>query len=148
MSVFIDEPKNVQAQFIFAHGAGAGAESEFMIRFAKELTRYGIRVIRFNFPYMIKIAEEGKRRPPDKMPKLEEAFITAINKNKSTIPTFIGGKSMGSRVAVHVADLCDVAGVICLGYPFHPQNKPEKLRLEALQKLKKIHLFCRENGTN
>lgn len=35
-----------------------------------------------------------------------------------------------------LADELSVAGLVCLGYPFHPPGKPEKLRtahLEALQ---------------
>ncbi|HCK54632.1 MAG TPA: alpha/beta hydrolase, partial [Planctomycetaceae bacterium] len=44
----------------------------------------------------------------------------------------IGGKSMGGRMASLVADECGVAGLVCLGYPFHPPAKPEKLRTEHL----------------
>ena len=48
----------------------------------------------------------------------------------------IGGKSMGGRIASLVADEAGVAGLVCLGYPFHPTGKPDKLRTEHLRKLK------------
>ena len=60
--------------YLFAHGAGADMNSEFMSEVAEKLGEKGIRVIRFNFPYMIKRAEDGKRRPPDRAPKLLVAF--------------------------------------------------------------------------
>ncbi|MFA0069966.1 alpha/beta family hydrolase, partial [Vibrio breoganii] len=72
-NVIIDGEHN-PITFIFAHGAGAGMDHEFMQSVAKGLAFKGIRVIRFNFPYMIKRAEDGKRRPPDRAPKLLEAY--------------------------------------------------------------------------
>ena len=38
-----------------------------------------INVVRFNFPYMTQIIREtGKKRPPDKMPKLEACYKEVI----------------------------------------------------------------------
>ena len=54
-------------------------------------------------------------------------------------PVLIGGKSMGGRVASLVADdlyaAGRIAGLVCLGYPFHPPNKPEQLRTAHLERL-------------
>lgn len=47
----------------------------------------------------------------------------------------IGGKSMGGRIASMVADEAKVAGLVCLGYPFHPPGRPEKLRVAHLAAL-------------
>jgi predicted alpha/beta-hydrolase family hydrolase len=51
----------------------------------------------------------------------------------------IGGKSMGGRVASLVADELHAAGsivgLVCLGYPFHPPNKPAQLRTAHLERL-------------
>jgi predicted alpha/beta-hydrolase family hydrolase len=47
----------------------------------------------------------------------------------------IGGKSMGGRIASMIADEAGVAGVVCLGYPFHPPGKPERLRTAHLETL-------------
>jgi predicted alpha/beta-hydrolase family hydrolase len=48
----------------------------------------------------------------------------------------IGGKSMGGRIASMIADDAAVTGVVCLGYPFHPPGKPERLRTAHLETLK------------
>jgi hypothetical protein len=110
------------------------------------LNKLAINVLRFNFPFMDKRALLGKKYPPDRMPKLLTCYqevVAYIDSHllNNELPLFIGGKSMGSRAAVSlVADpetlnasvSSKILGVFCLGYPFHPTKKPEKLRLEPL----------------
>ena len=122
--------------FIFAHGAGAGMDHEFMQSVAKGLAFKGIRVIRFNFPYMIKRAEDGKRRPPDRAPKLLEAYQEIIEQTDAD-KLVIGGKSMGGRMASHLSEVDKVAAMACLGFPFHPPGKPDKYKGEHLAELQK-----------
>ncbi len=133
---WVTEPDNPKATLILAHGAGAGAESGFMQDMAEQLGELNLRVVRFNFPYMTQIAETGKKRPPDKMPKLEAHYKEIIEQALAKWPNeplYIGGKSMGGRVATLIAQDTNAAGVIALGYPFHPPGKPEKLRTEHLE---------------
>ena len=134
-NVIIDGEDN-PITFIFAHGAGAGMDHEFMQSVAKGLAFKGIRVIRFNFPYMIKRAEDGKRRPPDRAPKLLEAYQEIIEQVDAD-KLVIGGKSMGGRMASHLSELDKVAAMACLGFPFHPPGKPEKYKGEHLAELAK-----------
>lgn len=135
------------AQIVFAHGAGADMHHEFMEQVSALFNNANINVVRFNFPYMDKRIELGKRYPPDRMPKLIDCYKRVINdipvndSNQGLLPLFIGGKSMGSRVAATIAADDDIAvlieGVFCIGYPFHPTKKTEKLRLEPLQNTQK-----------
>ena len=129
-----DKSETEMAVVVFAHGAGAGMSSTFMEQIAKGLVSLGISVVRFNFPYMERRAEDGKRRPPDRMPKLIEDMENLLSQLDIELPLFIGGKSMGSRVAASLNARCyeKVRGVFALGYPFHPIGKPEKTRLEPL----------------
>lgn len=120
------------AEFIFAHGAGANKESEFMQLMMRELLTHNIQVTLFDFPYMLKAAETGRRHPPNKMDILIEDFSTIINQRRQSLPLYIGGKSMGGRVATMLEDYSAVNGVICFGYPFHPIGNPEKLRTAHL----------------
>jgi predicted alpha/beta-hydrolase family hydrolase len=43
---------------------------------------------------------------------------------------------MGGRIASLIADDAGVAGLVCLGYPFHPEGKPEQLRVAHLEFIK------------
>jgi predicted alpha/beta-hydrolase family hydrolase len=107
-------------------------DSSFMESIADALAVRDVRTVRFEFPYMADRRVGGSKRPPPPMPKLELAFETIISEiSASTL--YIGGKSMGGRVASMIADHQHPAGVICLGYPFHPAGKPEKLRTAHLE---------------
>lgn len=128
--------------YLFAHGAGADMNSEFMSEVAEKLGQKGLRVIRFNFPYMIKRAEDGKRRPPDRAPKLLAAFEEVIKSLDSRV--VVGGKSMGGRMSSlllaenakrAVSDQLSILGSACLGFPFHAPGKEPKDRLNHLQEL-------------
>ena len=146
INILVNTVKHAKAQVVFAHGAGAAMSHEFMEQVSLLLNEAGINVLRFNFPYMDKRAITGKKYPPDRMPKLlacyQEVLEYVVNQEASNgLPLFIGGKSMGSRAAASLVaepellgvSLHDkVLGVFCLGYPFHPTKKPEKLRLEPL----------------
>ncbi|MCK0070320.1 alpha/beta fold hydrolase [Kordiimonas laminariae] len=124
---------------ILAHGAGAGMDHPFMEYFATELAKTGLEVILFNFPYMTKRMEDGKKRPPDRAPVLLEHYRELINHIGPREKVFIGGKSMGGRMAsMLLAEDASIAdGLVLLGYPFHPPGKPEKLRTEHFSEIKK-----------
>ncbi|MCA9793004.1 MAG: alpha/beta fold hydrolase [Candidatus Eremiobacteraeota bacterium] len=119
--------------YLMAHGAGASAESDWMVQAAQALERHGFEVVRFNFPYMQRAIESGSRKPPDREPVLRKAFAEQVAAHPQ--PLFIGGKSMGGRLATMVADELGVAGVIVFGYPFHPPGRPLKLRTAHLEKM-------------
>ncbi|NMP33297.1 hypothetical protein HII17_17220 [Thalassotalea sp. M1531] len=141
-SIIRDNAKEPIANVLFAHGAGADKSSDFMNAITSHLVTNQVSVIRFNFPYMDKRIEDGKRRPPDRMPKLLQCFIEQINLVDDDLPLFIGGKSMGSRVAATITsnELIDdmpsitkeISGSFAFGYPFHPIGKPENTRLPPL----------------
>jgi predicted alpha/beta-hydrolase family hydrolase len=107
----------------------------FMEHFATALASQEIRVARFEFPYMVARRSTGKKTPPDREPKLRESWLDVIEKLGAD-RLVIGGKSMGGRIASLIADEADVTGLVCLGYPFHPVGKPEKLRIDHLRHLR------------
>ena len=124
----------IRATLLLAHGAGAPMDSEFMDLLSARLGEQQIRVLRFEFPYMAARRQGAGKRPPNPMPTLLESF----RKHRATVsgPVFIGGKSMGGRVASLLAEELMPAGVICFGYPFHPPGKPERTRTEHLGALR------------
>jgi predicted alpha/beta-hydrolase family hydrolase len=128
-------PADAQRVFALAHGAGVAMDAPFMNYFAEQLGAAGIRVARFEFPYMIARRKTGKQLPPDSTSKLCASWRAAIA--QLACPSLvIGGKSLGGRVASMIADAEQVAGLICLGYPFHPPAKPQQTRTDHLQNLK------------
>ena len=131
----LNGPKNARHTIVLAHGAGAPMDSQFMEQIASGLVEAGLRVARFEFPYMVKRRGDGKRRPPDRAPVLIETYLK-VAAELGPDNLIVGGKSMGGRIASMVADEVGVAGLVCLGYPFHPPGKPEKLRNEHLETLK------------
>jgi predicted alpha/beta-hydrolase family hydrolase len=132
-----DGPKRSTARVLLAHGAGAGMESPFMTMLAHALGERGVGVARFEFPYMRR-RRQGGRVPPDRAPVLLDAFRASAQKvagKRGLDSLVIGGKSMGGRMASMLADELGVRGLVCLGYPFHPPARPDKLRVEHLAAL-------------
>lgn len=125
------------ATLLLAHGAGAGMDSPFMEQLAEALARRDIRTLRFDFPYMARARAEGRRRPPNPAPVLLEHWraMVATWRAAESGPLWLAGKSMGGRMASLLADDLGAAGLVCLGYPFHPAGKPERLRTEHLATL-------------
>jgi len=119
---------------VLAHGAGAGQRHPFMVATAKGLAARGIDVVTFDFPYM-----HARRGAPDKAPVLEHCFHAVIDAGRafdglSRHRLFIGGKSMGGRMATHLGaqQVGGLKGIVVLGYPLHPPGQPGKLRVEHL----------------
>jgi predicted alpha/beta-hydrolase family hydrolase len=130
-----DGPKRAATTIALAQGAGAGMDTPFMEFFAKGLGKRGYRVVRFEFPYMATKRATAKQKPPDREPVLRETWLKVVAK-LGRDGLVIGGKSMGGRIASLIADEACVAGLVCLGYPFHPVDKPDQLRVEHLEAIK------------
>lgn len=128
-------------KIVLAHGAGSGRNSPFMIAFADGLASRGLRVGRFDFPYMTEIERTGRQRPPNPMPVLIACW-KAIIAEIGPEGLVIGGKSMGGRVASLIADECGVTGLVCLGFPFHAPGRPPGARIDHLCDLASPALIC------
>jgi uncharacterized protein len=115
--------------FLFAHGAGAPMDSEFMQTVSGALAVRGIHVVRFEFPYMAQRRDSGTKRPPDKIPALLAAFRDVLHQYPSAV---IGGKSMGGRVATLLAAEQAVTACAAIGYPFYAKGKADKPRIAHL----------------
>jgi predicted alpha/beta-hydrolase family hydrolase len=131
---------------ILAHGAGQGMDSPFMQFFHQGLAERGWLTVRFNFDYM----EEG-RKMPDSQSKLQARYRSVIHEVAEAYrPRRIvaGGKSMGGRVASHIAGSEPVAGLVFLGYPLHPAGRPDRMRDAHLYELDRPMLFVSGSRDN
>lgn len=140
LPAIINGPQRASATLVLAHGAGAGIEHPFMTTVATAIAAEQIRVIRFEFPYMA-ARREGRRPGPDRPPILLDAWRRVVAEVGRPARIVIGGKSMGGRIASMVADELGVAGLVCLGYPFHPAGRPDSLRVAHLEELGTPALF-------
>ena len=137
-------PANAQVHILLAHGAGAAMTSPFLETITRLLTERHLQVSRFEFDYMAARREGGKRRPPPRAELLVPEYKRAVEELRaqgaSRQKLLIGGKSLGGRVASLAADELFSAGLIdglvCLGYPFHPPDKPGNLRTAHLEELR------------
>ncbi len=146
MDFLLDGDASGRATVLLAHGAGAPMDTPWMTAVTERLAAGGLRVARFEFAYMAARRDGGPKRPPPKVELLADEYRAAIAALPRDGPLVIGGKSMGGRVASLIADeqfdAGRIAGLLCLGYPFHPQGKPEKLRTAHLATLRTPALIC------
>ncbi|MGR9160464.1 alpha/beta hydrolase family protein [Rhizobium leguminosarum] len=139
-------PQDARFTILLAHGAGAPMDSASMTAAANALADVGFRVARFEFAYMAARRTSQGRKPPPRAETLNPEYEAAIAELGASGPLVIGGKSMGGRVASMIADDLHrrgkIAGLLCLGYPFHPPGQPEKLRTGHLTGLTTPALIC------
>jgi predicted alpha/beta-hydrolase family hydrolase len=146
-SFLFDGPEDARITILLAHGAGAPMDSASMDATTRALTEEGFRIARFEFSYMASRRTAAGKKPPPKAEKVKPEYVAAVDDlGPINGPLFIGGKSMGGRVASMVADdlfaAGRIAGLICLGYPFHPPGRPQELRTAHLLDLKTPTLIC------
>ena len=134
-NILIEGSKEAKNLLIFAHGAGAPMDSIFMNTIVENIIKSDILIIRFEFPYMSK-RRLGIKTFPDNISFLSEYYKDMYYQIKIMFPNkniWLGGKSMGGRISAIISKEIPVKGVIAFGYPFHPINNVNKLRLECLQ---------------
>jgi uncharacterized protein len=105
----------------------------FMHDVAFALASRGIATLRYQFPYM-----EARSRRPDPPPVAHAAVRAAVAAARAECPNaalFAGGKSFGGRMtsqAQAIAALPLVCGLVFVGFPLHPANKPDIARAKHL----------------
>lgn len=124
--------------YVLAPGASLGHDSTFIVEFARRLASHGLDVITFNFPFL----QKGSKRP-DSNQSLRGCYQRVLDciiniEAVRTQPILAGGKCLGGLIASYIASGREgfsqpVAGLIFLGYPLHPPQRPEQLRA--------VHLF-------
>lgn len=147
VTMVIDTPADESASapvLVLGHGAGNDLRSPFLEYFASALAERGVTVVRFNFPYK----ERGGTRPPDRMEVLADTFhdvLVAQGRRTGSPPgpLFVGGKSMGGRVAAKIVAEGRVrpSGLVFLGFPLHKAGATDALRTDDLPAVKRPMLF-------
>jgi hypothetical protein len=135
--LLIDPAKGKErATLVLAHGAGGPMDSPFLSVISESLAEAGIKVVRFEFPYMRGRRDHGAKKGPDPPEILKQTWQAVIEKLGGGPGLVIGGKSLGGRIASMIADEVGARGLVCLGYPFHPPGKRAQLRTSHLAEIK------------
>jgi predicted alpha/beta-hydrolase family hydrolase len=137
-------PGRLRAALVLAHGAGAGQRQPLLVDFARAISALGVDVVTFNFLYT-----EQRRKLPDRGPVLEATYSAVVPAVRAHVASaadalFIGGKSMGGRIATQVAAAdaaLPIAGLVLLGYPLHPPGRPDQRRDAHLPAVRRPMLF-------
>ncbi len=135
-------PLDAYAAFVFAHGAGAGMRHPFMNEIADALAAAGVASLRFQFPYL----ERGLRRPdpPALCHATVRAAVACAAALAPQLALFAGGKSFGARMtsqAQAALPLPGVRGLVFLGFPLHPAQRPSTERARHLSAVRVPLLF-------
>ena len=117
-------------------------DSDWLNELSDKLINESLRVIRFEFPYMHDRRINGTKRPPNASKVLQSHWLEVISEHRQYKPIFIGGKSLGGRIASLIADEANISGLVCLGFPFHAPGKPAGNRIAHLASLKTPTLIC------
>jgi uncharacterized protein len=133
VSALLLVPGQARACYVLAHGAGAGMAHPFMQAIAAGFAARGIATLRYQFPSM----EAGRKRtdPPAIAHAAVRAAVAEAQRRFPKVPLFAGGKSFGGRMtsqAQAVSPLPGVRGLVFLGFPLHPANKPSSERAKHL----------------
>ena len=119
---------------VLTHGAGTSSSHPSMAELARLIGERGVRFARFDFPYMRRAAATGRRAwPPDDEDVLVGAWVEVLRELAPASRLVIGGRSLGGRVASILADAAEVAGLVCVSYPFHPPNHESPVRTAHLR---------------
>ena len=154
--VLINGASDAPHRLLLAHGAGAGMAHAVLASLAVGLADEHIQVIRFEFPFMQKTRLDGKRRPPDRAPALLACW-REMAAEFAHPRLFLAGKSLGGRMASLIVDDLTVEqettelgpkGLIMLGFPFSPPNKPEQFRGAHLASLRTPALLVQGERDN
>ena len=136
-------PTGSRVSVVIAHGSNGDYEEGITEHLHRELTERRYLCLRFNFPFA-----EAKKKRPDPRPVLRRtlrAAISTLSRDPTAAPAhlFLGGRGLGAQMACDLANArVRVDGLFLLGYPLHPQRKPDQVQAEQLFRITSPVLFA------
>ncbi len=129
--LYCDLPRAQIGLLVLGHGAGGGVDAPDLLAARDAALRCDWGVVRVQQPW--RVAGRRVATPP---PRLDEAWLAALGELVAarTGPLVVGGRSAGARVACRTATHLGAHAVLCLAFPLHPPNRPQRSRLEELRR--------------
>lgn len=117
---------------VLGHGAGGSIEAPDLVAVTAAARAVGFAVARVRQPYSV-----AGRRAPAPARQLDTAWAAVLaalvaRVDQPALPTIVGGRSSGARVACRTADAVGARGVLALAFPLHPPGRPERSRAAEL----------------
>ena len=114
-----DEPR---AALVLGHGAGGGITSRDLVTATGVARSEGLTVALVEQPYRV-----AGRRSPAPARQLDAAWTAVVRHlvagELRGLPLFVGGRSLGARVACRTAEATGAVGVLCLAFPLQPPRR-------------------------
>jgi predicted alpha/beta-hydrolase family hydrolase len=141
LEMLVDGEAAGRPLLLLAHGANGGPQHPLLAALAVRLAAGGLAVVRSAFPFHA----EG-RRSPNSDTVLGEALETVWMALRERFPGrlyFLGGKSLGARIAAMVAPrLAPLpVGLVYLGYPLHAPGRRAEILPAVLSGVALPQLF-------
>lgn len=127
--VHVVEPARPVCRLVMGHGAGGGVSAPDLVALAETLPAGGTGVWLVEQPWRV----AGRRVAPAPA-ALDDAWLQALTSVPRDVPVVTGGRSAGARVACRTAEATGAAAVVALAFPLHPPGKPERTRLDELDR--------------
>jgi uncharacterized protein len=114
----------VRATLVLGHGAGGGITAPDLVAVTRVALAQRLTVVLVEQPYRV-----AGRRSAAPAHQLDAAWIAVIDGLHAdvlgSLPTIVGGRSSGARVACRTAAATGAVGVLCLAFPLQPPPRAD-----------------------
>ena len=136
MQYIYNGPEDSEIYLILTHGQISNVTTDWFNSFSKKIAEKGIRVIRFNFPFMSKPIEQNGPLATDSDEILLSCWRNVISEHQLLgKKIFIGGRSHGARMASLVAKEMNVDGLLLISFPFIGKHHTAPDRIRHLERI-------------
>jgi uncharacterized protein len=122
--VHIHEARDPCGALVLGHGAGGGVEAPDLVAAREAALAERFTVALVEQPYRV----AGRRSPPPAA-HLDDVWIAIVEELRegelAGLPSIVGGRSIGGRVACRTAETVGAVGVLCLAFPLEPPGRKQ-----------------------
>jgi predicted alpha/beta-hydrolase family hydrolase len=115
----VEKPRGA---LVLGHGAGGGIGAPDLVAARDAALAEGFGVALVEQPYRV-----AGRRSPAPVAQLDTSWTAVVEHLVADpfawLPLFVGGRSLGARVACRTAEATGAVGVLCLAFPLQPPGR-------------------------
>lgn len=123
-NAYVHAAQDPCAVLLLGHGAGGGVTAPDLVAVTRVALAQGLTVVLVEQPYRV-----AGRRTAAPARQLDAAWVAMIDGLRADVigalPTVVGGRSSGARVACRTAQATGASGVLCLAFPLQPPARAD-----------------------